>query len=184
MSRIVILVILVLAFALASVLPRTVLADDAELAEVAVLALPLPLRADASVVRFVDGEQQFLKRGTNGLICRADDPGRAGIDVWCYPTSHDAYARRWFELAATGLEPAAVDERIVAEIEDGSLEWPAYAVNYNLRGSSMETATLNTVVFLPYARGTEAGMTELAQHDRPWLMNAGTPFAHVMIPGQ
>lgn len=159
--------------------------DNADaLVEQAVLALPTPLRDSAAVVRFVDGEQEILREGSNGIYCRADDPETAGINIWCYPQSHDAYARRWFALAATGIGAEEVDARIVAEIESGELEWPDYAVNYNLRGPSMETATLNTVVYLPYARGAEAGMTEAAQHDRPWLMYAGTPFAHVMIPGQ
>ena len=159
-------------------------ADDAELIAQAVLALPEPLRADAAVVRFVDGEQEFLREGSNGMYCRADDPDTAGINVWCYPESHNAYATRWFELAASGMPASDVDEQVVAEIEDGSLEWPDYAVNYNLRGARLDTATLNTVVYLPYARGEEAGMTESVQHDRPWLMYAGTAFAHVMIPGQ
>ena len=159
-------------------------ADDEALADQAVLALPAPMRADATVVRFIDGEEVVLRSGKDEIFCRADDPETSGVNVWCYPRSHAAYARRWFALAATGLPASEVNDRIVAEIEAEELEWPALAVNYNLRGPSADTATLNTVVYMPYATGESIGLTEDRQYDRPWLMYSGTAFAHVMIPGQ
>ncbi len=165
-------------------LPMTLLADDAMLAEQAVLALPDTMRAGATVVRFEDGQQIVLKRGDNGMFCRADDPERSGIDIWCYHESHDAYARRWFELAAGGMTSDKVNEQIVAEIEADKLEWPPLAVNYNLRGPSIDTALPLTVIYMPYATGDSIGITEARHFDRPWLMYPGTPFAHVMIPGQ
>lgn len=150
----------------------------------ALLALPEHLREDASVVEFVDGEKKFLREGSNGLFCRADDPDTHGIAVWCYPASHDPYARRWYQLAAEGYAPAKVDEIITDEIKSGKLEWPDVAVNYNLRGPSLDNALLNTVVFIPFATGQSLGISEERSFDRPWLMYAGTAFAHIMIPGQ
>ena len=160
------------------------LADDTEdrIAE-ALLALPGPLKDKAAVVRFEEGRQVVLRRGTNGILCRADDPDKPGIDVWCYHESHDDYAKRWFELAATGMPGDKVNEQIVAEIEDQALAWPDLAVNYNLRGPSLDTAMLLTVIYMPYATGESIGITEERQLDRPWLMYPGTAFAHVMIPG-
>ena len=49
-------------------------------------------------------------------------PMRAGIAVWCYPKAHDAYARRWYQLAAEGNAPAKVDEMITEEIKSGTLQ--------------------------------------------------------------
>jgi hypothetical protein len=149
-----------------------------------VLALPEQLRNDDAVVRFEEGKQVFLREGTNGMFCRADDPQTPGIAVWCYPESHDAYARRWYQLAAEGNEPSKVDAIIVDEIEAGTLEWPDVAVNYNLRGPSLDNALLNTVVFVPFATGESLGISEERNFTRPWLMNAGTAFAHIMIPGK
>ncbi len=167
-----------------ALLPTAVMADDATLAEQAVLALPDTMRAAATVVRFVDGEQVVLRQGNNGMYCRADDPERPGIDIWCYHESHDAYARRWFELASKGMTGDAVNAQIVAEIEAETLEWPPLAVNYNLRGPSIDTALPLTVIYMPYATGASIGITEERHFDRPWLMYPGTAFAHVMIPGQ
>ena len=155
-----------------------------QLVEEAVLALPEHLRDGAAVVKFEDGKQVFLREGTNGLFCRADDPETRGIAVWCYPKSHDAYARRWYQLAAEGNAPSKVDEIVTEEIKSGKLEWPDVAVNYNLRGPSLDNALLNTVVFIPFSTGESLGISEERSFARPWLMNAGTAFAHIMIPGQ
>lgn len=150
----------------------------------ALLALPEPLREGAAVVIFENGEQVVLREGTNGLFCRPDDPETPGIAIWCYPKSHDAYARRWYQLEAEGNAPAKVDEIIAEEIATGKLEWPATAVNYNLTGRSLDTAVPLTVVYVPFATGAALGISEERDFHRPWLMRAGTAFAHIMIPGE
>ncbi len=152
--------------------------------EEALLALPEHLRSGAAVVKFEGGKRVDLREGTNGMICRADDPDVAGIAIWCYPKTHDAYARRWYQLEAAGNAPAKVDAIIVEEIKSGKLEWPDVAVNYNLRGPGLDNALPNTVVFLPFATGESIGISEERDFHRPWLMSAGTPFAHIMIPGK
>jgi len=133
---------------------------DAQLVQQAVLALPAHLREGAAVVRFENGKRQVLREGDNGLICQPDDPDTPGIAIWCYPKSHDAYARRWYQLAAEGREPAAVNEIVADEIASGKLEWPQVAVNYNLRGGSLDNALSLTVVYVPFATGESIGITE------------------------
>ena len=168
-------------------LSLSVFADErpvGELIEEAVLALPESLRDGAAVIRFENGKQVFLREGTNGLFCRADDPDTPGIAIWCYPRAHDAYARRWYALAAEGKAASEVDEIIAAEIEAGELEWPSGVVNYNLRGPNLDNAVSLSVVFLPFATGEDVGVPEERDFHRPWLMFAGTAFAHIMIPGQ
>lgn len=172
---------------LSLLIPLPLLAQSdsgADLIEQALLALPAELRSGATVVRFEDGEQRILRAGDNGLFCHADDPETAGISIWCYPRSHDEYARRWYEVAAEGKPREEVDAIVTAEIEAGDIEWPDVAVNYNLRGPSLDTAVSLTVVYMPYATGEKVGVTEERQFNRPWLMYPGTPFAHIMIPGQ
>ncbi len=157
---------------------------DEQLVDQALLALPVHLRDGAAVVRFEAGERSVLREGGNGLICQPDDPAAPGIAIWCYPNTHDAYARRWYQLAAEGKERAEVDSIIAAEIESGELEWPNVAVNYNLRGGSLDNALSLTVVYVPFATGDSIGFTEERDFHRPWLMLSGTAFAHIMIPGQ
>ena len=155
-----------------------------KLIEESLLALPEHLRDEASVAYFAEGKRVALREGSNGLTCQPDDPDSPGFAVWCYPKSHAAYTKRWYELAAEGRERAEVDEMITEEIESNKLEWPAIAVNYNLRGPSLDTAVPLTVVYVPFSTGESIGVTEERQFNRPWLMLAGTAFAHIMIPGQ
>jgi len=170
-------------FLLAGVSHATETTDE-QMVQQAVLALPAHLRDGAAVVRFENGKRIVLREGDNGLICQPDDPNTPGIAIWCYPKFHDAYARRWYQLAAEGRDRAEVDEIVAAEIASGKLEWPQAAVNYNLRGGSLDNALSLTVVYLPYATGESIGITEERDFHRPWLMLAGTAFAHIMIPGQ
>lgn len=156
----------------------------AQQVEEAVLALPEHLRHGAAVVRFEGGRRTVLREGTNGMICQPDDPEVPGIAIWCYPKTHDAYARRWYQIEAEGNEPAKVDAMIAEEIEAGKLEWPDVAVNYNLRGPGLDNALPLTVVFVPFATGDSIGISEERDFHRPWLMSAGSPFAHIMIPGK
>ncbi len=150
----------------------------------ALLALPHHLRDGAAVIKFEDGKPVFLREGTNSMTCRIDDPDTRGIAVWCYPKTHDAYARRWYQLAAEGNAPTKVDAIITEEIKSGKLEWPDVAVNYNLRGPSLDNAMLSTAIFVPFATGESLGISEERNFRRPWLMSAGTAFSHIMIPGQ
>jgi hypothetical protein len=39
-------------------------------------------------------------------------------------------------------------------------------------------------VHMPGATGATTGLPEEPDSYRPWLMNAGTPVAHIMMPGQ
>ena len=158
-------------------------ADDQRV-EDALLALPEHMRSDSAVAYYEAGKRIVLKEGSNGMTCQPDDPDSPGIAIWCYPKSHAAYTQRWYELAAEGNDPAEVDRIIADEIKEKTLEWPAVATNYNLRGPSMDTAVPLTVIFVPFATGDELGITEERQFNRPWLMRAGTAFAHIMIPGQ
>lgn len=155
-----------------------------KLIEESLLALPEHMRDDATVAYFEQGKRIVLREGSNGMTCQPDSTESPGFAVWCYPTSHDAYTRRWYELAAEGRERADVDEVIAAEIKANKLEWPAVAVNYNLRGPSLDTAVSLTVIYVPFSTGDALGVTEERQFNRPWLMRAGTAFAHIMIPGQ
>lgn len=174
-------------FALVVGLAAPVLASQASVDDrvtEALLALPESLREGAAVVEFKDGQRVDLRPGTNGMICRADDRDVPGIAIWCYPKSHDAYARRWYQLAAEGKAPDEVDAMIAEEIEAGKLEWPDAAVNYNLVGRSLDNALPLTVVYVPFATGESLGIPEERDFHRPWLMYAGTAFAHIMIGGK
>ena len=149
-------------------------------------ALPEALRADATVYGYDGSEERVvLKKGTNGITCWADDP-RPNLDepfyVLCFPKSLKQFFLRNDELKRQG----ATDRFAVleAEIESGKIKMPAFDIRYSLRGKRFEEAMALTIIHIPYAKAEGSGFSAEVDNFRPWLMMEGTPFAHVMIPGQ
>ena len=61
---------------------------------------------------------------------------------------------------------------------------PDRVVTYTIHGTELKNALLLTTVYLPGATSESTGLTTTPSHYRPWLMFAGTPVAHIMIPGK
>jgi hypothetical protein len=55
---------------------------------------------------------------------------------------------------------------------------------YNLRGDSQDTAIWHTFIGMPNLKGTQVGLPEVRDSGGAWLMFAGTPEAHIMLPGR
>ena len=152
--------------------------------QVAEALMPLPddLRAGATVIRYDSAGNKFvLREGTNHMVCSADSPSE-GFSVRCYPKALQGFRDKLEELAdATEDEFRDI---VSAEITQGKLSVPDRAVSYAIRGAELENALPLTVVYLPGATAESTGLTTTPSHYRPWLMFAGTPAAHIMIPGK
>jgi hypothetical protein len=157
----------------------------------AVAAAPERLRPDATVLGYgPDGRLTTLRQGSGLLVCLADDPGQPNHHVACYHRDLDPFMRRGRELRAAGLAGPAIDSARLAEIRAGRLRMPAGpAALYQLmaRPGSADPATgevrnpnLFHVVYVPYATPESTGLG-VAPIKGPWLMDAGLPWAHIMI---
>lgn len=150
----------------------------------AVSALPEPLRAGATVVLEPEpGKRTVLREGTNAMICLADTPA-PGFSVSCHHKDDDAYASRFVELYATGKSEAEIRDIISAEVKEGKFTVAAGRVTYSLNGPFQKAAIALMSVAVPNATAESTGLSTEMNHFRPWLMWAGTPLAHVMLPGQ
>jgi len=151
----------------------------------AVLPLPAPLQAGATVVAYdADMKQTVLRRGMNDLVCVADGPG-SGFSVLCQHERVMAYWLRGVELVAGGASRQERDEIRNEEMEQGKLPAPEPGqARYGLSGRDPESATPIMVVMLPYATKETTGLSTVPSNYRPWLMQAGTVGAHIMIPGK
>jgi hypothetical protein len=159
------------------------------------VAAPDALRKDARVYGYdAEGEWQTLREGNNELTCVADDPGKSNFHVACYFNGLEPFMKRGRELSAEGLSREDVDKKRAEEIESGELELPGKPMAlYSLTGEEgaydYETGTLKkasplTVVYTPFGTQESTGMTTApAGPGAPWLMEAGMPWAHIMIPG-
>lgn len=159
----------------------------------AISPLPGDLRDGATVMGYTDGgELTTLREGTNDMICLADEPGNDRWHVACYHESMSAFMERGRELRAEGKSRDEVNAMREAEARDGSIPLPEQsAALYSLTGSpdafDYETGKVNEasplyVVYIPYATEETTGLSprQMAK-GAPWIMDAGKPWAHIMI---
>jgi len=165
---------------------------DARQISDAVSPLPEPLRAGAAVLGFHGEALVELRAGANGMICLADAPGRTGFHTACYHRSLEPFMARGRNLRTDGLSAETADSVRLAELESGRLALPdAGASLYSLfhdddafdpTAGVTEGLTGLYVIYLPYATEASTGVSAIPSRERPWLMYAGKPTAHVMIP--
>ena len=160
------------------------------LVRAAVLAAPPSLREAAEVRAVADNhELTVLRAGSNGMICLADLAPDSAFAASCYHDALEPFMERGRQLRREGVAGAKRDEVRWQEIDAGTLAMPPMSMVYNLRFASedFDPATTDPAtggrLHAVYIRGATTESTGLPAEpgDGPWLMNAGTPSAHVMI---
>lgn len=170
--------------------------SKAEQIKAAVSAAPPNKQDGAQVLGYrQDGELVTLREGSNELICLADDPENEQFHVACYYEGLEPFMKRGRELRAQGLSRSEVDSIRKVEIESGELNYPDRPMGlYSLSGPKgaydYETGEVKQgsplyVVYVPYATEQSTGISSApAGEGGSWLMEPGTPWAHIMIPGR
>ncbi|MEO7650534.1 MAG: hypothetical protein ABIZ80_08685 [Bryobacteraceae bacterium] len=154
----------------------------------AILAAPKERRAAATVLGYNDkGSVVTLRKGTNDMVCLADDPADKTFSVACYHKDLEPFMARGRELAAEvkGKERHEVRWK---EVTDGKVPMPREPrMLYVLTGSGFDAGKgeivspyLRWVVYTPYATPESTGLST-TPGTAPWLMYPGTPGAHIMI---
>ncbi len=155
----------------------------------ALLAAPEAQREGAAVLGYDEsGQLVTLREGTNELICLARDPQSKGFSVACYHKELDSFMARGRALKAEGKEFQEIFDIREEEVKAGKLEIPNNSSLMVCTGDmDPETGEVtNTyvryVVYIPFATGATTGLSETPlAPGLPWLMNAGTHRAHIMI---
>lgn len=162
----------------------------------AVRAAPPALRNEATVLGYpadADGTLRTLREGAGRLICLADQPGEDRFHVSCYHRALEPFMKRGRELRAQDLSRSAVDSVRRAEIEAGQWSMPQRptalytlsgpAGSYDAAADTARGASPLKVIYVPYATAESTGLPTSAGPGEPWIMEGGTPWAHVMIVG-
>ena len=155
----------------------------------AVLAAPEEYRAASKVYGYDNnGDFTTLREGSNAYICLADDPIKKGFSTAAYHKDLDAFMARGRALKAEGKDGTEIFEIREEEVKSGKLKMPDKATLAVLTGDiDPETKTIENsytryVFYVPFATGESTGLPETATPPgQPWLMNAGTHRAHIMI---
>ena len=161
----------------------------------AVSPLPLPLRANATVLGYkASGKLVTLRRGSNDMVCLADDPSQKMYHVACYHRALEPFMSRGRELHARKLSREAIDSIRLADVKSGRYAMPskpAALYQYFAPRDSVDAATgvVNGasylyVVYMPYATPASTGLSANPVDGGPWIMYPGKPWAHIMIQPQ
>ncbi len=155
----------------------------------AVQAAPKDRRDGAEVLGYSpEGKMITLRKGTNDLICLADNPNQENFEVDCYHKDLEPFMARGREMAAQGVKGMDRHKLRWKEVDDGKLSIPKQPrMLYVLTGKGFDAATgqvtesyLRWVVYVPYATPETTGLTTKSGTE-PWIMYPGTAGAHIMI---
>lgn len=154
----------------------------------AIQAAPQDRRDGAGVLGYdSSGKLVTLKEAQNDLICLADNPTDDRWSVACYHESLEPFMARGRELIGQGITGPERRDLRFKEIDDKKLDMPReprtlYVLSGSgYEGGEVEEAYLRWVIYLPYATAESTGLSEKPGPNAPWLMDAGTAGAHIMI---
>lgn len=161
--------------------------------QTAVLAAPADKREKAAVLGYNEkGEFVELRKGTNEIICLADDPKLPGLSVASYHRDLEPFMKRGRDLRRSGKSAKEATDIRDEEVKSGKLLMPkqpttlyvytAKAENYDASTGAVKEGFLRYVIYVPYATAESTGLpTKPDVAGMPWLMDPGSHRAHIMI---
>lgn len=161
----------------------TISAADKEMIRSAMSAAPMKVSAGATLVAMdANGKMRTLREGGNGFTCMSDNPATPGPDPMCTDKAAWEWAGAWI-----GHKPPASGKvgfmYMLAGGTDASNTDP-YATKPGASNHWVKTGPHVMIV------GAEASFYDMypksADPDTavPYVMWAGTPYQHLMIPIQ
>lgn len=165
---------------------------DEDLIATALMAAPEVSRSNCKVIGYnMAGEFVTLKEGDNEFIVLADNPKQYGFNAACYHKNLEPFMARGRELRAEGKSAEEIFDIREAEMKSGELKITPgstlhiyYGPNntFDPETSKVEGAQLRYVTYIPWATSKTIGLPEApTASNHPWLMNAGTHRAHIMM---
>ncbi len=143
-------------------------------------AAPAAIAHNASVVTVdANGAMTTVRKGTNGWTCMPDAPDTPGPDPMCF----DANAGKWV-AAWAGHKPPATDAAGLMYMLEGGTDasnTDPYATKPTGQNDWVKTGPHIMIVG---SKDILAGHPTGAKPDTsvPYVMWAGTPYAHLMVP--
>lgn len=136
-------------------------------------------KAAAVITMDAQGKVTELRKGTNGFTCMPDAPDTPGPDPMCF----DANAMQWVMAWAAHKAPPTDKAGIMYMLAGGTdaSNTDPYATKPTAGGDWIHTGPHMMVVG---STASLAGYPSGAKPDTkaPYVMWAGTPYAHLMIP--
>ena len=147
----------------------------------AMSAAPLAIAKDATIIDWPakDGDQPIsLRAGGNGWTCLPDYPVSPGNDPFC----GDAMAMQWFGAYLQHKVPSISQFGLGYMLQGGSdpSNTDPYATEPK-QGESWMSAPPHVMIFPAQKLDVKVFGTD-PDSGKPWIMWAGTPYEHIMMP--
>jgi hypothetical protein len=154
--------------------------EDAKI-ESAMSAAPMAIAKDARIVDYPDKAGQpliELREGTNEWTCFPDWQATPGKDPMCF----DKMWMQWFDAINTATDPNIKQPGIAYMLQGGSdaSNTDPFAMKPK-EGEEWVSAPAHIMLIVPGKLDTTLHSTD-HHSGEPWVMYAGTPYEHVMIP--
>jgi hypothetical protein len=162
--------------------PPPAATGDQGLIASAMQAAPRSIAEGATVVAMeANGQMRTLRQGRNGWTCMPDNPTTPGPDPMCMDGNALAWAHAWI-----GKQPPPQDKvglmYMLAGGTDASNTDP-YAQRPTEGNAWIETGPHLMIVGAPAMRAMQDHPREPKPDTaRPYVMWAGTPYEHLMVP--
>jgi hypothetical protein len=156
-------------------------AADEKLVRSAMQAAPARVAAHAAVVEMqADGKMRTVRAGTNGFTCMADNPATPGPDPMCM----DAAAMEWVGAWVAHKTPPAGRIGLMYMLAGGTdasntdpyATTPTSANHWIKTGPHVMVVGADDAFYAMYPKGADPDTAV------PYVMWAGTPYHHLMIP--
>lgn len=169
-----------------------VLTSDVQI-KLALLAAPEDKREGATVYGYSPTKTfTLLRKGTNELICLADNPDQSGFSVACYHKDLEPFMQRGRDLIKQGKKGDEVFKIREQEVKEGKLAMPkqpstlfvhsASKEDFDTTAGTVKNGYLRSVIYIPYATAESTGLPlKPAAPGLPWIMHPGTHGAHIMV---
>lgn len=154
--------------------------SDDEIIKSASMAAPAAITKDATIIALTpDGAMRTVRKGSGAFTCAADNPDTPGPDAMCA----DANAMTWFDAYLKKQTPPAGKVGFVYMLAGGTdaSNTDPYAKKPTTNNNWIKTGPHVMVVG---AKGMMEGYPRDAKPDtsKPYVMWAGTPYEHLMLP--
>jgi hypothetical protein len=158
--------------------------DDADTQvkiENAMSAAPSTVSADATILdNAMDDAGKFvvLREGSNGWYCLPDALGTPGPDPWCF----DETWLDWAYAFTAGEEPNTAVVGIAYVLQGGSdaSNTDPFATE-PAAGDEWMNSPAHIMLLMPEDL-VQSGFSPDFHSGAPWIMWAGTPYEHLMVP--
>lgn len=161
--------------------PAASRAVDKKAIQSAMQAAPKKVSAAATIIApGADGKMRVLREGTNGFTCMADNPATPGPDPMCMDKNALEWASAWMERKPPPAGKVGFMYMLAGGTDASNTD--PYASKPTAENQWVKTGPHVMIV------GADASFYDLypkeAKPDTsvPYVMWAGTPYQHLMIP--